>query len=134
VGRCIRHKGDYGAILLLDHRFTQPGNQERLSRWWVQRTQCSGALPETTLWCKSCRMHANKTAALRVTWLDCPRLTWAMPNLGFLTLNCRVRGSIRDPQPCDPTFASLAAFFRDIAADPPAKVHLPSCVYLCFPC
>lgn len=33
VGRCIRHQGDYGAILLLDHRFTLPSHQEQLSRW-----------------------------------------------------------------------------------------------------
>ena len=38
---------------------------------------------------------------------------------------CRVRGSIRDPQACDATFASLAAFFSGIAANPPAKVPLP---------
>jgi hypothetical protein len=33
-----------------------------------------------------------------------------------------VRGAIRDPQPCDATFESLAAFFRGIVANPPAKV------------
>lgn len=35
VGRCIRHKGDYGAILLLDHRFTQLPKLRKLSGWWA---------------------------------------------------------------------------------------------------
>ncbi|KAG2494184.1 hypothetical protein HYH03_007542 [Edaphochlamys debaryana] len=33
VGRCIRHKYDYGAILLLDERFRGQGRQQQLSRW-----------------------------------------------------------------------------------------------------
>lgn len=33
VGRCIRHKYDYGAILLLDERFRQPRYRKDLSRW-----------------------------------------------------------------------------------------------------
>jgi hypothetical protein len=33
IGRVIRNKSDYGAILLLDSRFDQPRNQEGLSRW-----------------------------------------------------------------------------------------------------
>eukprot|EP00775_Hariotina_reticulata_P010851 gene10851-11005_t len=33
VGRCIRHKLDYGAILLVDERFRQPRNQSSLSKW-----------------------------------------------------------------------------------------------------
>ena len=33
MGRCIRHKFDYGAIVLLDERFRQPRNQAGLSRW-----------------------------------------------------------------------------------------------------
>lgn len=33
VGRCLRHRGDYGAILLIDERFRQPRNQQHLSRW-----------------------------------------------------------------------------------------------------
>ena len=33
VGRVIRNKSDYGAILLLDSRFDQPRNREGLSRW-----------------------------------------------------------------------------------------------------
>lgn len=33
IGRVIRHRHDYGAILLLDHRFAQVGNKEGLSKW-----------------------------------------------------------------------------------------------------
>ena len=37
MGRCLRHRGDYGAILLIDNRFHQPGNQQHLSRWYIRR-------------------------------------------------------------------------------------------------
>jgi hypothetical protein len=33
LGRCIRHRYDYGAIMLLDERFQEPRNQRYLSRW-----------------------------------------------------------------------------------------------------
>ncbi|KFH69534.1 hypothetical protein MVEG_04345 [Podila verticillata NRRL 6337] len=33
IGRCIRHRKDWGAMVLLDHRFTQPHNRESLSKW-----------------------------------------------------------------------------------------------------
>lgn len=33
VGRCIRHKYDWGAIVLLDERFRGGNNQQQLSRW-----------------------------------------------------------------------------------------------------
>jgi len=33
VGRCIRHRYDWGAIVLVDDRFRQPRNQAGLSRW-----------------------------------------------------------------------------------------------------
>ena len=35
IGRCIRHKADYGAIILLDDRFKQARYQKNLSRWYV---------------------------------------------------------------------------------------------------
>ena len=34
MGRCIRHKGDWGAIMLVDERFQQPRYQKGLSRWY----------------------------------------------------------------------------------------------------
>ncbi|KAF9438368.1 Fanconi anemia group J protein [Entomortierella beljakovae] len=33
IGRCIRHQRDWGAMVLLDYRFTQPNNQQCLSKW-----------------------------------------------------------------------------------------------------
>ena len=33
LGRCIRHKQDYGAIILLDERLRAPTPQRSLSRW-----------------------------------------------------------------------------------------------------
>lgn len=33
IGRVIRNKNDYGAVLLLDNRFSLSGNQEGLSKW-----------------------------------------------------------------------------------------------------
>ena len=33
LGRCIRHRLDWGAILMVDERFRQPRNQRMLSRW-----------------------------------------------------------------------------------------------------
>lgn len=33
VGRCIRHKLDYGCIVLLDQRFTQSSTRNSMSRW-----------------------------------------------------------------------------------------------------
>lgn len=33
VGRCLRHAKDYGAIILLDIRYTEPYYQSKLSRW-----------------------------------------------------------------------------------------------------
>eukprot|EP00951_Prasinocladus_malaysianus_P012994 scaffold97633_cov50-Prasinocladus_malaysianus.AAC.2 len=33
IGRCIRHRYDYGAVILLDERFRHHRNQSMLSRW-----------------------------------------------------------------------------------------------------
>ena len=33
IGRVIRHKNDYGAILLCDLRFNQPKQKSQLSSW-----------------------------------------------------------------------------------------------------
>ncbi|KAI8577770.1 hypothetical protein K450DRAFT_250762 [Umbelopsis ramanniana AG] len=38
LGRCIRHRKDWGAIILLEHRFLQPDNINALSKWI--RAQC----------------------------------------------------------------------------------------------
>jgi hypothetical protein len=39
MGRVIRHRYDYGAILLADERFCSPGNQRQLSKWLKQYLQ-----------------------------------------------------------------------------------------------
>ncbi|KAG0260437.1 Fanconi anemia group J protein [Mortierella polycephala] len=33
IGRCIRHRKDWGAMVLLDYRFTLPNNRQSLSKW-----------------------------------------------------------------------------------------------------
>ncbi|KAJ1833981.1 hypothetical protein LPJ63_002316 [Coemansia sp. RSA 2711] len=33
LGRCLRHKNDWGAIIMLEARFTHPRNINRLSKW-----------------------------------------------------------------------------------------------------
>lgn len=35
IGRVIRHCNDYGAVLMLDHRFAEPRNHQGLSKWLV---------------------------------------------------------------------------------------------------
>lgn len=34
LGRCIRHKNDYGAIILLESRFRNPSTRGKLSKWF----------------------------------------------------------------------------------------------------
>jgi regulator of telomere elongation helicase 1 len=36
LGRVIRHRHDYGAVLLLDHRFAEVRNTDGLSKWLVR--------------------------------------------------------------------------------------------------
>lgn len=33
LGRCIRHKDDYGAVLLIDGRYGQKDKTQKLSKW-----------------------------------------------------------------------------------------------------
>lgn len=35
IGRVIRHRHDYGAVLLLDYRFAERNNRDGLSKWLV---------------------------------------------------------------------------------------------------
>jgi len=39
VGRAIRHKGDYAAILFLDHRYSRPGIISQLPNWISKHLQ-----------------------------------------------------------------------------------------------
>ena len=51
VGRCIRHRYDWGAIVLVDKRFEQPRNQSGLSRWWAGRGERAPAALAFCPWC-----------------------------------------------------------------------------------
>lgn len=43
LGRCIRHRYDWGAILLVDERFRRPRATDALSRWvGLRRVVCTG--------------------------------------------------------------------------------------------
>ncbi|KAG5500489.1 hypothetical protein JKF63_03583 [Porcisia hertigi] len=46
LGRCLRHVQDYGAVVLLDERYTQPVYQQRLSKWCRAAIQTEVALPQ----------------------------------------------------------------------------------------
>ena len=50
VGRCIRHKLDYGAIILLDRRFSSTANQRHLSRWYNSIPVLSVHLSHSATW------------------------------------------------------------------------------------
>uniref|UniRef100_A0A7S3DGD9 Regulator of telomere elongation helicase 1 homolog n=1 Tax=Palpitomonas bilix TaxID=652834 RepID=A0A7S3DGD9_9EUKA len=39
LGRCIRHRNDFGAIILLEERMTEPGSTYSLSKWLRDRVQ-----------------------------------------------------------------------------------------------
>jgi Helicase C-terminal domain len=41
LGRCIRHKGDWGAIILLDERMNMPSNQRCVSKWVREGIVCA---------------------------------------------------------------------------------------------
>ncbi len=47
IGRCIRHRGDYGAVILVDSRFQEPRVTKNLSRWFRSRLPSRAPLPET---------------------------------------------------------------------------------------
>lgn len=41
LGRCIRHRDDWGALIIIDHRFSQqPKFQKALSKWIREQFQC----------------------------------------------------------------------------------------------
>lgn len=50
MGRCIRHKLDYGAIILLDRRFSNTANQRHLSRWYNSFSVLSVHLSHSATW------------------------------------------------------------------------------------
>lgn len=38
LGRCIRHKDDWGAVILVDERLSYESHQQMLSKWYVCST------------------------------------------------------------------------------------------------
>jgi len=40
LGRCIRHKEDWGALVILDSRFSESKNYSKLSRWILDYRKC----------------------------------------------------------------------------------------------
>lgn len=40
MGRVIRHRNDYGAILLLDSRFDSHGVKKNMSKWLRNKISC----------------------------------------------------------------------------------------------
>jgi Rad3-related DNA helicase len=54
IGRVIRHRHDYGAIILLDHRFAEARNRDGLSKWVVSlflSVECFDFCPYICLTC-----------------------------------------------------------------------------------
>ncbi|GAA0165600.1 DNA helicase [Lithospermum erythrorhizon] len=47
VGRVIRHRHDYGAIIFCDERFTSPSRQSQISRWIQPHVKCYSKFGET---------------------------------------------------------------------------------------
>lgn len=37
IGRVIRHKDDFGSIVLIDHRYSRPDYHNRISHWLANR-------------------------------------------------------------------------------------------------
>lgn len=46
LGRCIRHRHDWGAVILLEQRFTNPRNITQLSKWVRGRVQIHSKFDE----------------------------------------------------------------------------------------
>jgi len=140
VGRCIRHRLDYGAIVLVDERFGQPRFQGQLSRWCGA---CGRDLPYLCTHCPKCRCCNGRPESL-VRTVAAPLLTpesgllsrslnlsqgllfCAEPEQGAAYHACcmtldsfRVRGALRLQPSFEDALASMRAFFARLAADPP---------------
>uniref|UniRef100_A0A2H8TS50 DNA 5'-3' helicase n=1 Tax=Melanaphis sacchari TaxID=742174 RepID=A0A2H8TS50_9HEMI len=68
LGRCIRHKNDWGAILLVDSRYEQPKNQTGLSKWIRGRVENNGSwstiMTKLKNFVETRQLHDSTTAAL----------------------------------------------------------------------
>jgi hypothetical protein len=85
LGRCIRHRHDWGAILLLDERFTSEKILNGLSKWVRQRIEVfenfdyalqslsefvEKASKETIRHCKSLSQHSNSITVIHTERKD----------------------------------------------------------------
>ena len=61
IGRCIRHKHDYGGIILLDRRFGDVRNRKDLSCWWSLTSPPPRDIQ--TLHCETCALHCSRTGS-----------------------------------------------------------------------
>lgn len=66
VGRCIRHKLDWGAIVLLDERFREDRNQRGLSKWvrgnlMVSKVACTAARARSHFACEPPEPYGRNT-------------------------------------------------------------------------
>ncbi|XP_070389958.1 Fanconi anemia group J protein homolog isoform X2 [Dermacentor albipictus] len=69
LGRCIRHRDDWGALIIIDHRFSQqPKFQKALSKWIREQFQCFPCYNEAIDSLKSF-MESKMNAARK---LSCP--------------------------------------------------------------
>ena len=78
MGRCIRHRLDYGAIVLVDERFGQAPFQGQLSRWCGAYSR---SLACACMHCLKCRCCNGRSESL-VRTVATPLLT---PDLGLLS-------------------------------------------------
>ncbi|XP_026329662.1 regulator of telomere elongation helicase 1 homolog [Hyposmocoma kahamanoa] len=73
MGRVIRHKNDYGAILLCDSRFNNPNLKSQLSAWLRGHIKVSNKFGETVS--EICRFFKNAESSL-----PAPRLKPLLPH------------------------------------------------------
>ena len=59
IGRCIRHKHDYGGIILLDRRFGDVRNRKDLSCWYSLTFSTSWRFPNHVLICEACALRCT---------------------------------------------------------------------------
>lgn len=60
VGRVIRHRNDYGAIILADERFSNGGIQSQLSAWIRPHVQRHEDFGKSLLRCETCHRRSGR--------------------------------------------------------------------------
>lgn len=96
MGRVIRHKNDYGAILLCDSRFNSPNLKSQLSAWLRDHIKVSNKFGETVS--EICRFFKNAECSL-----PAPRLKPLLPyeansvNSGYKDSGSRTASGVSFP-------------------------------------